>query len=64
MYVVNPKKEDTYKEGLLGANWAKLLKNSLAAISTQRPLTQTALHRGACFELRIYTVFVPSDQPL
>lgn len=39
---VNPEKEDTYYEGLLVTNWAPI-KKSLAAISTQGPVTQTAL---------------------
>ena len=41
-------KKDTYKEGLLVANWAEnFKKQSLAAISAQGPLTPATLHREA-----------------
>lgn len=39
---VLPEKEDTYREGLVAADWAtRYLKAHLAAISKQEPLTQT-----------------------
>lgn len=72
---MNAEKEDTYKERLLVANRAQIKKQqtnpqSLEAISTQEPLTQTVLQGEAWTELAasvlncLFTLFLPSEPVL
>lgn len=56
--------EDTYQEGLLVVNWAQIWKQSLAAISTQAPLTQTSLQGEACTGPAACTMFLPAEPAL
>lgn len=56
--------EDTYQEGRLVVNWAQIWKQSLAAISTQAPLTQTSLQGEACTGPAACTMFLPAEPAL
>lgn len=67
----HPEKKDTYQDELLVANCAKIIKQSLAASSKQRPLTQTVLWGEACTklsascpELLACTVLLPPEPAL
>ena len=55
---------DTYQEVFLMTNWAQIKRKSLAAISKQRPLTQTALQGQAYTELPACLVFLTSEPVL
>lgn len=68
IHILEPEKENTYKKGLLLANWAQILKTnkkqSLATISKQEPLTQAMLQGETCTDLPVYIVFLTSEPAL
>lgn len=62
---VNPKKQDTYQEGLLVAHWAQTERQKPAGISTQDPLTQMPLEvKSALSRLPLTLCSRPLSQPL